>query len=266
MSSSGLGARILGQTFRQVLDVEVSDALDGYAGEMRGLFDNDELIGVYLYGSVVSGDYRPGVSDVDVVVLHRNDPDDELRRNLAAAHQRPGRHAGFDRLDVSFVPLRLVGTYGDDTLPYLRDGRFHGAGGGDLNMVTWRSLRERGVALRGVPPAEVVPPVSCGDLAENMRVNLAFLAGRMPAYVAMGVEETVFGILSICRVLYTLRTGDLIGKIAAARWALDNTEPRWRPLIQLALRRYEKDDLSGRDDLMGGQAASFADYAAGTLR
>ena len=221
------------------------------------------MLGVYLYGSVVSGDYRSGVSDVDVVVLHRNDLGDEQRRDLAAAHERPGRRAGFDRLDVSFVPLRLVGTYGEDTLPYFRDGRFHQGGGGDLNMVTWRSLRERGVALRGVPPAEVVPPVSREDLADNMRKNLAFLAGRMPAYVATGTGETVFGVLSVCRVLHTLRTGDLTGKVAAARWALGNIDPQWRPLVRRALLRYEANDTSGRDDVLGGQAESFADYAAG---
>lgn len=260
-----MGAEVPGRPVRRVLDAEADAALDAYAGEIRNLFDGDELLGVYLYGSAVLGDYRPGTSDLDVVVLHRSDLGDEQRRALSASHERIGRHAGFDRLDASFVPLRLVGTYGEDALPYLRDGHLHQSGGGDLNMVTWRSLREHGVALCGAPPAGIVPPVSDEDLIENMHRNLAFLSRRMPAYAASGVEDTVFGVLSICRVLHTLRTGNLTGKAAAARWALDNTEPRWQPLIRLALRRYEDGDFSGVDAALRAQAPALAHHAAKTF-
>ena len=195
----------------RIVEAEVRDVLDAYAGGISDLLE-DRLVGVYLYGSVANGDYRPGVSDVDLVVLHRSDLREGERRNLTELHERMGRHEGADRLDASFVPLRLVGTDGDESLPFFRDGRFHRSGCGDLNAVTWRSLREHGFALRGPPPAKVVPPVSDGDLFENMRRNLDFLSQRMPAHVASGTEDVVFGVLSACRVLYTLRIGGLTGK------------------------------------------------------
>jgi hypothetical protein len=52
-----------------------------------------------------------------------------------------------------------------------------------------------------------VPPVEDEKLAENMRRNLAYLTRRMPAYVRSGTGGQVFGVLSLCRSLYTLRTG-----------------------------------------------------------
>ena len=39
-----------------------------------------------------------------------------------------------------------------------------------------------------------------------MRHNLGFLSRRMPHYCAFGGGAQVFGVLSLCRVLHTLRT------------------------------------------------------------
>lgn len=220
-------------------------------------------MGIYLYGSVVYDAFDPGISDLDLAVLHRTDLSQGRTRGLTGAHERFERgHPASVRLDVSFVPLRLVGGYGEDSLPYYRDGRFRLSGGGDVNPVMWRTLRGRGVAVCGPPAAEIVPPVSDEELAENMRRNLAFLRRRMPLYVMTGTGETVFGVLSLCRVLHTLRTGEIVGKVEAARWALRNLSPRWRTLIERSAKRYENNDFQGTDMLLGTQAVAFAAHVA----
>ena len=112
----------------------VCKALNAYVAGLREVFD-DELAGVYLCGSVAWGAYDPAVNDVDVAVLHRPDLSGEQRRALARLHEDLENHyAAAARLDISFVLLRLVGTYGDDNLPYYREGRFHPVGG-DVNAV-----------------------------------------------------------------------------------------------------------------------------------
>lgn len=235
-----------------------SETLDAYVRGLRGVF-GDGLAGVYLYGSVALGDYDPAVSDVDVAVLHRSDLSREQRRALARLHEHFGsRYAASARFDVSFVPLRLVGTYGENNLPYYREGRFHPVGGGDINPVMWNTLRESGMILSGAPAAEFVAPVSGEELAETMRRNLAFLSRRMPAYVRSGTRDQVFGVLCLCRSLHTLRTGEIFGKASAARWALGEVDLRWRSLIERALTRYQGDDLSGSDPLLEKKAEAFA--------
>jgi predicted nucleotidyltransferase len=236
----------------------VTEALDACVAGLRDVFD-DGLAGIYLHGSVAWGAYDPAVSDVDVAVLHRSDLSGEQRRALAGLHEDHGsRYAASARLDVSFVPLRLVGTYGEDILPYYRDGRFHPFGGGDVNPVMWHTLRERGLIVWGAPAAEFVAPVSDEELAENMRRNLGFLSGRMPDYVRSGARDQVFGVLCLCRSLRTLRTRKISGKVSAARWALGEVDLRWRPLIERALTRYEGGDLSGRDPLLEKEVEAFA--------
>jgi Domain of unknown function (DUF4111) len=103
-----------------------------------------------------------------------------------------------------------------------------------------------------------VPPVEDEKLAENMRRNLAYLTRRMPAYVRSGTGGQVFGVLSLCRSLYTLRTGEITGKAPAAQWALGELDPRWRPLVERAVIRYEEGDLSGSDPLLKKEAEALA--------
>jgi predicted nucleotidyltransferase len=48
---------------------------------------NDMVIGLYVGGSVATGDYRPGVSDVDVVALVDRTPDPGVRAAIVEVHR-----------------------------------------------------------------------------------------------------------------------------------------------------------------------------------
>jgi hypothetical protein len=50
-----------------------------------------------------------------------------------------------------------------------------------------------------------------------------------------GSEYQAYAILTLCRALYTLEYGAVVSKSAAARWAQETIDERWRPLIELAL-------------------------------
>jgi hypothetical protein len=231
-----------------------------YAEELRALLGR-QLVGVYVYGSYALGAYRPGLSDVDVTTVHRAELTAPQRQLLSDLHdQLARRHPAAAALDANYAPLHLLGTPGDAALPYCRDGRFRDRGGGDVNPVMWRTLRGRGLVVCGPAAAEIVPPVSRAELVESMRRNLVFLSGRMPRYIVGGTETQVFGVLSLCRTLYTLRTGEIASKLDAAEWSLSQVHPRWRPIIERARARYESGDLRGQDWLLATQALAFTSY------
>jgi hypothetical protein len=240
------------------LEPGLLDALVAYATRLRETLSRD-LVGAYLYGSMVCGAHVPGSSDADLLVLHGSDLTRERRAALAAMHEGLGQdHAEASSLDVSFAPLRLVGIGGEESLPYLRHGAFRCSGGGDVNVALWHGLRERGVAVWGRPATEVVPPVTREVLDAEMLRNLAFLRRRMPKYAVSGTEATVFGVLSLCRVLYTLRTGSPIEKAEAARWAMQSVSHSWRPLLLGVLDRYENGEYSGANVLLRVRAVAFS--------
>lgn len=245
---------------------DIWDTLRAFGAELRGALA-DDLVGVYVYGSIAYGAFRPGVSDVDVAVVHRAQLTQPQRQRLEGLHRwLPRRHPSAGRLDVSYAPLRLIGAYGDATLAGFRDGRFRPYGGGDVNPLMWHTLHTRGIAVIGPPPTQVVPPVSREALAANMRQNLTFLARRMPRYTLGGTEHLVFGVLTLCRVLYTLHTQEVASKEAAAVWAQGHVDPRWRPLVERALSRYRTGDLAGRDWLLTRQARAFVADASKAAR
>lgn len=70
----------------------------------------------------------------------------------------------------------------------------------------------------------------------------------------------MFGILTLCRILYTVYTQEIASKAAAAEWALELVDPRWHALVERVLQRYERHDLAGRDWLLARRAMAFADY------
>ncbi len=63
------------------------------------------LLGLYVHGSLVAGDFAPGRSDLDVFAVLSADPDDALLRELVALHagldRRHPRWAG--RIEVEYV-------------------------------------------------------------------------------------------------------------------------------------------------------------------
>jgi hypothetical protein len=241
---------------------EVDAALQAYVAGARRLFAED-LIGVYVHGSLAYDEFDAEASDVDLVVVHRADLTDVQRRALSDLHAHLlAAHPAAARLDGTYAPLHAVGTYGTAVCPSFRDGRFLARRGGDLNPVAWHTLHTRGLVLCGPSASEVVPPVSGDALRENMWRNIAFLRRRMPFYVLGGTTNTVFGVLTLCRVLYTLRTGEIASKRMAARWALRHVAACWRPLLRRALTRYGHDDSI--DLVLAAGAVPFAAYVAHT--
>ena len=49
------------------------------------------------------------------------------------------------------------------------------------------------------------------------------------------VGYRVYAITTMCRVLYTLRHGEIVSKPAAVRWAMTELDDRWWGLVETAV-------------------------------
>ena len=52
----------------------------------EALWERPDLIGIYVYGSLLTGDFSPARSDIDVVVLLDREPDPAVVRELTQLH------------------------------------------------------------------------------------------------------------------------------------------------------------------------------------
>jgi hypothetical protein len=206
----------------------------------RGVL-SDNFFGMYLYGSLSSGDFNPGTSDIDfLIVTRRRLSADEVTR-LRELHERI-HLSGLpwaDHLEGRYLPLDEAHRYAAGRLPTpnVNEGEFLMDGEGSDWIIQRHIIREGGLALAGPPPQTLIDAVPPDDLKQAV-------LGIMDSWWAPMLENheflknggyQAFAVLTMCRTLYTLEHGTIASKPASARWAQRELAPRWHRLIEQAL-------------------------------
>jgi hypothetical protein len=200
-----------------------------------------EFIGMYLYGSLATGDFNEQSSDVDFIVVTAHELPDELVAALGVVHQRIADSglALATRLEGSYLPQATLRRYDPDyrRFPSINEGRFWVAGHGNDWVIQRHILREQGVIVTGPDLRPLIDPLQPDDLRRAVLDALDEWWWPMlddPSCLS-GREYEVFAVLTMCRALHTLQHGVIVSKPVAARWAQATLESRWAALIERAL-------------------------------
>jgi hypothetical protein len=219
--------------------------------------------GMYLFGSLVAGDFDPRRSDVDVlVVIDDVLPDDRfvalqaVHRDLAAGDSPWANEveayyltrAALQRDDPSFGEhLKVNRGTGGVLEPLHRDSGW---------LIQGHLMREFGVALAGPDPRTLVAPVGPGDLRRAVAASspewLESLLANPEELRHRGFRTYL--ILTLCRMLYTLAHDAVASKQVAGRWAQGAFGERWSGLIGNA--------LAWRKDIPGAPGPETSDVDA----
>lgn len=201
----------------------------------------EHFVGLYLYGSLASGDFDPQRSDIDFMIVSAVELSDEWLPTLAAMHAQL-TNSGLPwakKLEGSYIPQAALRRYNPTDPPRLQinEGNFYLAPHDSDWIIQRQILREQGVVVTGPDLRQMIDPVHpdavrqavLGILAEwwaPMLQNTARLQSR---------EYQAYAVLSMCRALYTLDHGSVASKPSSARWAQTALDPRWFSLIEQAL-------------------------------
>lgn len=245
---------------------EVNDALRLLLTEVQRLL-GVRFAGLYLYGSLASGDFDPPSSDIDFLVVTEGELPGEMIPALDAMHRRIAA-SGLPwaaKLEGSYIPRDVLRVYDPAraTYPALGEEGFHIAHHGSDWIIQRHILREQGVIVAGPEPRALIDPVAPDDLRRAVRGILDEWWARQvhnPAWFREGVYQA-YAVLTMCRALYTLEYGCIVSKPAAASWARRTLGGRWPALIDqaLALRHGAGPDVL--DD-----ALAFIRYTLGRAR
>jgi hypothetical protein len=207
----------------------VMPAVEEFAGELAALGWVTDLL---VAGSLATGDYRPGVSDLDLVALTDGPVDDARQAALVAVHRRldAGAAAGLELgcvyVDSAAVPAVEV------RHPTWTHGQLVQR---ILSGITRAELVRHGHAVFGRPPGEVLPPMSDDDVRAAARAELtgywAWAARRPWRWLDPALAD--LGLTSMARGRHALRGGTLLTK---SRAVAEADAPAWL-LAQLAARR-----------------------------
>jgi hypothetical protein len=217
----------------------------------------ERLVGMYLYGSLATGDFSAATSDIDFVVVTEGDVSDAEVDALAAMHARLAARGGWlASLEGSYIPRASLRRWdpADARHPHLSHDRpFQREEHGADWVIQRHVLREHGVVISGPPPRAWIDPVTPAQLREAVVALLGdFWAGHgcSDAFLRERAYQ-VFAVQTMCRALHTLEHGEIASKPAAARWALDALPAELRPAVARALAFPDGDQT---DELEGTRA------------
>lgn len=200
----------------------------------------EQMVGLYLYGSLASGDFDPQTSDIDFLIVTREALSDAQVAALEAMHARLWAEGPkmSSKLEGKYLPLADLPRFEAQAGPFptVNEGEFFLAKQESDWIIQRWVLREQGVAVMGPQLEALIEPVSpemlrgavLGYLREWWRPMLA-----RPARLESS-EYQAYAILSMCRALYTLRFEQIASKPVSARWAQAEFGG-WAGLIESAL-------------------------------
>jgi hypothetical protein len=210
-----------------------------------GLAATGLVEGLYLYGSLTTGDYSPARSDIDLVAVPAREPSDADLGPLRALHERVADAGGpARRLNCLYA---VAGTLADAERlrTYWYGDSFTES---RLKLMTMAELAHSGRALLGQWPPAGLGQVTLADLQDAVRAELAGYWQRVADRPDLWRQDlwVDFGLVMLPRAAALLRDGKLITKSAAIRGLADFGVPA--PLAEQIRRRRAGEEVCISED------------------
>jgi predicted nucleotidyltransferase len=234
---------------------DVDELLGALLSGVRDVL-GEKLVGLYLYGSLVWGDFDHELSDIDLLAATTTDIDDEEFDALKRMHDAlAARYPSWDdRIEVQYLSLEGLKTFRTEStkMAVISPGEpFHMVEANRDWLMNWYFVQDYGKTLFGPPPGTIIDPIGKEEFIRSIVEH----AKAWPTWVDQTRHSRPYqgyAVLTMCRTLYTFRNGVQVSKKQAAAWA-ETELPEWAPLIRSAIRwREEK-----RQDLQIDHEATF---------
>jgi len=223
---------------------EIKSILDKMVEGFRNILQ-DNLVGIYLHGSLAMGCFNPKASDIDFLVVVRDKLEVETKRKiidvileLSDSERMPEKDLEFSVIGQKYLKPFIYPTpfelhyskawkrdYELDKVDYTKQNE-------DPDLAAHITITlNRGITLYGKPIEQVFHPIP----EEYYISSLLYDVEDIPDNIT---NEPVYGILNMCRVLYYLREKVISSKDEAAVWALENLPEKFKDPVKQAILLY----------------------------
>lgn len=221
---------------------DVNEILDSLLSRVQEILA-DQFVGMYLYGSLSSGDFNPETSDIDFLVITDDSLTEEKIAGLEAMHQQiwASGMKRADRLEGAYIPQRDIRRHRPDNppCPTVNEGKFYLDRQGSDWIIQRHIVREYGVVLVGPDPKTLIDPVSADEIRRAVLGILQewwFPMLEDPTWLRQhGSNYHGFAVITMCRALHALQHGTIVSKPVAVQWAKGNLGDQWHSLIERAV-------------------------------
>lgn len=219
---------------------DIDKVLNSLTQEMAEIL-GDNLVGVYLMGSLSYGDFNPDNSDIDLVAIVNEPLLPEHLESLKSMHlQVEATHEIWvKRIECSYVPQGMLQNIQPpkNPRPYFGEGIFYPeAPYGNEWIINQYLLYKHGISLVGPEFKTLVKPIEIEDVREACIRDLfeEWEPKMSDREWLSNSHYQSYIVLNLCRILYTVRCHETATKKASAAWVKREFGPRWNNLIETA--------------------------------
>ena len=219
----------------------------------------DQFVGMYLYGSLASGDFNPQTSDVDFLVATTDPLSSNIIADLEAMHQRLWASGlkRASRLEGSYIPQKDLRRYSPDNAPCptINEGKFYVVRHGSDWIIQRHIVREYGIVVSGPDPKTLIDPVTSDELRHAVLEILQEwwfpMIDDSTWLRKHGSNYHGFTVITMCRALHALRYGAIVSKPVAIKWARETLGSQWHKLLEQAIASQSGKHSEFLDETLG---------------
>ena len=233
------------------MNSKIYEFINTFKDRLLGKCEN--IIGIYLFGSITYGGFDENSSDIDLIIITKTLLNKTEMENVKNIHKEiiDMNNLWGNRLEVSYTPLFMFNEKNIPNIPrpYYNERFYEKASFGNEWLINNYLLLNYGKTIYGKDIKEIINyNISIEEIKEccikdfykewNSKIddNEWLKNGQNQAYI----------VLNICRIIYTLKNNKTENKIASAKWVKEKYEI-WRDLIEEA-EQWDFDKIINRQN------------------
>ena len=242
----------------------LNSLINGFARQSKELL-GDNLVGVYLHGSLAMGCFNPDKSDVDLIIVADHSLSDADKRkcmDMAVKFHAVGPAKG---IEMSIVLREVCSPFVYPTPYELHFSAGHlewfekapedyirRMNGTDKDLAAhFTVINKRGRCICGLPIKDVFAEVPACDYMDALWYDIE----GAPKEIS---EHTMYLTLNLARVLAYKEEGLILSKKEGGEWAIKNLPAEFHPLIADAICEYSESADIVYDKALAGRYAEYA--------
>lgn len=237
------------------------------------LSDNSPTI--YLYGSVVLDDFRLGWSDIDILcVTETNITTEQARRLLTLRYElqkSDKTNPYYSIFEGAILSKDALFNNKPSQIVYWGTGKESIKNHYKLDSFSLSEVIDNGKLLYGIDIRNQLKKLIFADLYSDIKLHYETIRNY-----AQKTSKNIYSfgwLLDIARCIYTLRTGQIISKTAAGKWALKEDICNVSDELKTALKvrenplQYKDDDyILNLAENLGNTIQKYADVLEAELK
>lgn len=229
---------------KQMASLDIDTLINSFVEQSKDILQ-DNLVGIYLHGSLAMGCFNPQKSDIDLIIVVNEHLSDSIKKeylDMVVEHNTKAPKKGIEMSVVlrkackPFIyptPFELhfsagyLDWYKDDPDDYIREMK-----GTDKDLAAhFTIINKRGKCLFGLPINEVFAEVPASDYMNSIWHDVEHAKKDIKHY-------PMYLTLNLARVLAYKEEGLVLSKKEGAEWAIDKLPTEYHPLIRNAFSNY----------------------------